>query len=81
MNKNENIDLDRIVLNTPGYVGADLNALIDEALISSLDRQLNEQITKQNKDALTTDLTRKFVFIILRNIFKYLKKKLNLFNK
>jgi SpoVK/Ycf46/Vps4 family AAA+-type ATPase len=33
-----------IVMNTPGYVGADLNALIDEALISALDRRLIERI-------------------------------------
>ncbi len=34
----EDLDLEKVVLNTPGYVGADLNALIDEALISALDR-------------------------------------------
>jgi hypothetical protein len=45
-----NIELEKIVLNTPGYVGADLNALIDEALISSLDRRLIEQISNENKD-------------------------------
>ena len=46
--QNKDIDLDRIVLNTPGYVGADLNALIDEALISSLDRRLDAQIRGEN---------------------------------
>jgi SpoVK/Ycf46/Vps4 family AAA+-type ATPase len=46
--QNKDIDLDRIVLNTPGYVGADLNALIDEALISSLDRRLDAQISGEN---------------------------------
>jgi ATP-dependent 26S proteasome regulatory subunit len=44
------IDIDKIVMNTPGYVGADLNALIDEALISSLDRRLIEQMAIENKD-------------------------------
>lgn len=49
---NESIDMDKIVLNTPGYVGADLNALIDEALISSLDRRLMHQICEDQKDFL-----------------------------
>lgn len=42
-------------MNTPGYVGADLNALIDEALISALDRQLIERIKLLNQDDLTTN--------------------------
>ncbi len=40
--------MDLIVTNTPGYVGADLNSLIDEALISSLDRRLLSQINAEN---------------------------------
>ncbi len=44
------IDIDKIVLNTPGYVGADLNALIDEALISSLDRLLIEKMNSEKKE-------------------------------
>jgi SpoVK/Ycf46/Vps4 family AAA+-type ATPase len=40
-------DLDEIVLKTPGFVGADLSALIDEALIAALNRQ--ERISKKNK--------------------------------
>jgi SpoVK/Ycf46/Vps4 family AAA+-type ATPase len=40
-------DLDEIVLKTPGFVGADLSALIDEALIAALNRQ--ERILKKNK--------------------------------
>ena len=51
---NSNIDLDKIVLNTPGYVGADLNALIDEALISALDRRLMEQINNRPDNNLVT---------------------------
>ena len=31
-------DLNEIVLKTPGFVGADLSALIDEALIAALNR-------------------------------------------
>ena len=31
-------DLDDIVMKTPGYVGADLSALLDEALVSALNR-------------------------------------------
>jgi SpoVK/Ycf46/Vps4 family AAA+-type ATPase len=31
-------DLDELVLKTPGYVGADLSALIDEALVAALNR-------------------------------------------
>ncbi len=46
--KNIDIDMDLIVTNTPGYVGADLNSLIDEALISSLDRRLLSQINAEN---------------------------------
>jgi SpoVK/Ycf46/Vps4 family AAA+-type ATPase len=46
-------------MNTPGYVGADLNALIDEALISSLDRRLMEQINSENKDNKDFVLNRK----------------------
>ncbi len=42
--------MDSIVTNTPGYVGADLNSLIDEALISSLDRRLLNQINSENTD-------------------------------
>ena len=47
--QNADIAIDKIVLNTPGYVGADLNALIDEALISSLDRRLVENIQNDDK--------------------------------
>ena len=35
---NPDVSVDDIVMRTPGYVGADINALIDEAIISSLDR-------------------------------------------
>ncbi len=43
------MDLDKVVMNTPGYVGADMNALIDEALISALDRYaLFSSICKKN---------------------------------
>jgi SpoVK/Ycf46/Vps4 family AAA+-type ATPase len=35
---NPNVEIDKVALNTPGYVGADINSLIDEALISALDR-------------------------------------------
>ena len=31
-------DLDEIVMKTPGFVGADLSALIDEALVAALNR-------------------------------------------
>jgi SpoVK/Ycf46/Vps4 family AAA+-type ATPase len=31
-------DLDEIVMKTPGYVGADLSALLDEALVAALNR-------------------------------------------
>jgi SpoVK/Ycf46/Vps4 family AAA+-type ATPase len=31
-------DLDELVLKTPGFVGADLSALIDEALVAALNR-------------------------------------------
>ena len=57
--------MERIVLNTPGYVGADLNALIDEALISSLDRRLMEQINSENQG-------NEFV----SNLIEWIKKKL-----
>jgi ribosome biogenesis ATPase len=33
-----NFDLDELVLKTPGYVGADLSALLDEALVAALNR-------------------------------------------
>jgi ribosome biogenesis ATPase len=48
--KHSDIDMERIVLNTPGYVGADLNALIDEALISALDRRLCQQIGDESSE-------------------------------
>ena len=35
---NSDVDLDKVALNSPGYVGADINSLVDEALISALDR-------------------------------------------
>ena len=57
--------MERIVLNTPGYVGADLNALIDEALISSLDRRLMLQINSENQE-------NEFV----SNLIEWIKKKL-----
>jgi SpoVK/Ycf46/Vps4 family AAA+-type ATPase len=44
--------MEKIVLNTPGYVGADLNSLIDEALISALDRRLIEQIQARNNEKI-----------------------------
>jgi SpoVK/Ycf46/Vps4 family AAA+-type ATPase len=31
-------DMDEIVMKTPGFVGADLSALIDEALVVALNR-------------------------------------------
>ena len=34
-------NFDEIVLKTPGFVGADLSALIDEALIAALSRYVN----------------------------------------
>ncbi|CAF2703281.1 unnamed protein product [Rotaria sp. Silwood2] len=37
-------DLDEIVLKTPGFVGADLSALIDEALIAALNRKMNADL-------------------------------------
>lgn len=55
--QNVDIDMDSIVTNTPGYVGADLNSLIDEALISSLDRRLLAQVnseTAENKEFVTS---------------------------
>lgn len=50
----DDVDLDKIVMNTPGYVGADLNALIDEALILSLDRIFMHQISDTQKEELLT---------------------------
>jgi SpoVK/Ycf46/Vps4 family AAA+-type ATPase len=41
-------DLDEIVLKTPGFVGADLSALIDEALVAALNRQ-EHIFKKKNK--------------------------------
>jgi SpoVK/Ycf46/Vps4 family AAA+-type ATPase len=41
-----------IVMNTPGYVGADLNALIDEALISALDRRLIDRLISNNNESV-----------------------------
>jgi ribosome biogenesis ATPase len=60
LRKHPNINMDNIVLNTPGYVGADLNALIDEALISALDRRLCQQIADQSgqSDDKQTNLNR-----------------------
>jgi ribosome biogenesis ATPase len=65
------IEIEKIVLNTPGYVGADLNALIDEALISSLDRRLIEQISNENKENKDFILNRELCFftVITRNQF------------
>lgn len=65
--QHEDIDIPGIVLNTPGYVGADLNALIDEALISALDRRLIEQIKAENllkkdDEQLVFNCTKKFFF-------------------
>ncbi|CAF0755438.1 unnamed protein product [Rotaria sordida] len=37
-------DLDEIVLKTPGFVGADLSALIDEALVAALNRKMNTDL-------------------------------------
>lgn len=51
------IDMEKIVLNTPGYVGADINALIDEALISALDRRLMTQIESENLQKHGENLT------------------------
>ncbi|CAF4873723.1 unnamed protein product, partial [Rotaria magnacalcarata] len=34
-------DLDDVVMKTPGFVGADLSALIDEALVAGLNRKMN----------------------------------------
>lgn len=56
------VDIDKIVLNTPGYVGADLNALIDEALISSLDRRLIKQIGVHNDDENNLVISRMYFF-------------------
>jgi len=66
--QNKDIDLDRIVLNTPGYVGADLNALIDEALISSLDRRLDAQISGENSAKENTSLILNCNVIFLLNL-------------
>lgn len=62
---NSNIDLDKIVLNTPGYVGADLNALIDEALISALDRLLIEQLNSQSENSLVTGRKRQNDYLLV----------------
>jgi SpoVK/Ycf46/Vps4 family AAA+-type ATPase len=40
--------MDDIVMKTPGYVGADINALIDEAIISSLDRKIFDEVCAKN---------------------------------
>ncbi|CAF0748304.1 unnamed protein product [Adineta ricciae] len=37
-------NLDELVLKTPGFVGADLSALIDEALFAALNRKINSDI-------------------------------------
>ncbi|CAF0725507.1 unnamed protein product [Adineta ricciae] len=36
--------LDELVLKTPGFVGADLSALIDEALFAALNRKMNSDV-------------------------------------
>jgi hypothetical protein len=59
--------MQNIAMNTPGYVGADLNSLIDEALISSLDRRLMAKIKGEQ-----TDETKEFV----ANLIDWIKKKL-----
>lgn len=38
MSLSNDVDLNKVAVNSPGYVGADLNLLIDEALISALYR-------------------------------------------
>lgn len=53
--------MDKIVLNTPGYVGADLNALIDEALISALDRRLINQLNNRPTNSLVIGRTSFFL--------------------
>ncbi len=60
--------MDLIVTNTPGYVGADLNSLIDEALISSLDRRLLAQINSENAIE-----NKEFV----NSLIEHIKKKLS----
>lgn len=45
---NVNVCMDDVVMKTPGYVGADINALIDEAIISSLDRKIFDEMCNQN---------------------------------
>lgn len=57
-----------VVTNTPGYVGADLNSLIDEALISSLDRRLLNQINSENKDRASEEF--------VTSLIDWIKKKL-----
>ena len=58
-----------IVTNTPGYVGADLNALIDEALISSLDRRLLAQINSEQNGASESNE-------FISSLIEWIKKKL-----
>ena len=77
---NSDIDMPRIVMNTPGYVGSDLNALISEALISALDRRLNDQLAidnnntnTANQDAPANDSDKQFVL----SLIEWIKKKLN----
>jgi ribosome biogenesis ATPase len=65
--KNPDLDIEKIVLNTPGYVGADLNALIDEALISALDRKLTNQINESNHQ------NKEFIL----NLIEWIKHKLD----
>ncbi len=65
--KNPDLDIEKIVLNTPGYVGADLNALIDEALISALDRKLSDQINESNHE------NKDFIL----NLIEWIKHKLD----
>ena len=65
--KNPDLDIEKIVLNTPGYVGADLNALIDEALISALDRKLSDQINESNHE------NKEFIL----NLIEWIKHKLD----
>lgn len=63
------IDMDKIVLNTPGYVGADINALIDEALISALDRRLMVRIENENSEKNAQNTV---VLSCKKNLFKFL---------
>jgi SpoVK/Ycf46/Vps4 family AAA+-type ATPase len=57
-----------IAMNTPGYVGADLNALIDEALISSLDRRLMNKLNMSNSEKQNQFVT---------NLIDWIKQKLD----